>query len=127
MSNYGYHWTPCNRGGGGALAALVLVLVIIAAAIARPVARAADEVGHVVLEALEITGIVLVSAAGLAVLGGMAYGARRACRWQATRRQAIPRQGQTGQAVSGPHKPAIAAQRAPLYVVTSEHRIEEEK
>ena len=123
---YGYHWTPCNRGGGG-LAALVLVLVIIAAVIARPVAHAADEVGRVVLEALEITGIVLVSAAGLAVLGGMAYGARRACRWQATRRQAIAQQGQASQAVSGPHRRAIAAHRAPLYVITSEHRIEEER
>jgi hypothetical protein len=80
-----------------------------------------------VLEALEITGIVLVSAAGLAVLGGMAYGAQRAYRWQATRRQAIPRQGQAGQAVSGPHRRAITARRVPLYVITSEHRIKEEK
>jgi hypothetical protein len=126
MSQYGYHWTPCNRGGGG-LAALLAVLAVIAVVVRKPVEHAADDVLRVAVDALEIAAITVASAAGLAVLGGMAYGAQRAYHWQATRRQAIPRQGQAGQAVSGPHRRAIAARRAPLYVITSEHRIEEEK
>jgi hypothetical protein len=71
---YGYHWTPCNQGngsGGPGLAVLVF-LIIIGAAIARPAARAADSVFHVVAEVLEIALIVAVSAVGLAVAAGLA-------------------------------------------------------
>lgn len=74
----GYHWTPCDRGPGQGTAVLVLLAVIVLAAIARPVAHAADAVGRVVVEALEITGIVLASVAGLAAIGTVGYAALRA-------------------------------------------------
>lgn len=90
MTRMGWHYTPCDRGGGGGgAAAVILVTVVIIAAIARPAAQAAAAVGRVVVEALEIAGIVLASAAGLAVLAGMAWGASRVYRWHARNRQAI--------------------------------------
>jgi hypothetical protein len=57
----------CPGGGGGATAAVVAV-VIVAAVVARPVVHAADAVLRVVTQVLEITGIVVASAAGLAVV-----------------------------------------------------------
>jgi hypothetical protein len=50
---------------------VAVVLVVIIAAVARSVARAADSALRVVVEALEITGLVLVSAAGIAALVGL--------------------------------------------------------
>jgi hypothetical protein len=73
----GLHRPGCGRGGGGWLAALVVVVVIIVAIVARPVAHAADDAIRVAAEVLKITAIVLASAAGTAVLGGLAIrGAR---------------------------------------------------
>jgi len=120
----GLHCDGCRDGGGGLAALLLVVLAVIIAAAARPVAHAADAVGHAVLEALEITGIVLVSAAGLAILAGMAYGAHRAYRWHAVNRQAIPRQGHMAQRLSGPQSAAIGAPRKviPLTIVTEEEQ-----
>jgi hypothetical protein len=91
MTRMGYHWTPCDRGGGGGAAVLVLLAVIVIAAIARPVIHAADAVGRVLVDALEVAAVVVVSAAGLAVLAGMAWGAARVYRRHAANRQAIPR------------------------------------
>jgi hypothetical protein len=129
MSCKGLHCPGCGHGGGG-LAALVVLAVIIIAAIARPVAHAAGAVGHAVLEALEITGIVLVSTAGLAVLGGMAYGAHRACRWHANRVTAVsfhPPVAQRGsEALSARRGRAIEAAR-PRLIQLHPERIEEEK
>ena len=55
----------CPGGGGGATAAVVAV-VIVAAVVARPAVHAADAVLRVVTQVLEITGIVVASAAGVA-------------------------------------------------------------
>jgi hypothetical protein len=121
MSCKGLHCPGCGDGGGGILALVVLVLVI-AAAIARPVAHAADAVLRVLVEALEITGIVLASVAGLGVLAGMVYGARGLYRWRARNRQAITRhtpvvlRGSEAltaaqQAVLSARRPAIEAPR----------------
>jgi hypothetical protein len=51
---------------------VIVLLVLISAAVGRTVVRAADSALRVVIEAAEITGLVLVSAAGLAALAGMA-------------------------------------------------------
>ena len=122
MSHYGYHWTPCNRGGGGAAAALIALAVIVVI-----VARSAHAIEHGAEVVLEVLAITAASVAALAVAGGIAYVAVRVHRSHATDRQAISQQGQAGRTVPGPHRRPIAAQQAPLYVITSEHRIEEEK
>jgi uncharacterized membrane protein YebE (DUF533 family) len=102
------HHCPPERGGLGAIL-LVLAVVVIGAAIARPVARAAEVV-------LEVVLITAASLAGLAVISGVAYVAWRVRRWQAVNRQAIPRQGHAAlrgaQAVSAPQRRAIEAPRA---------------
>jgi hypothetical protein len=64
MSGYGYHWTPCHRGGGG-LAAVVVGLVVVGAvihAIWRPLVQAA-----------EIAGLVVLGAAALAAVAGIVW------------------------------------------------------
>jgi hypothetical protein len=68
----GLHCPGCGHGGGSWLAALIVAIVIIVAIIGRPVAQAADDVIHVAAEVLKIAAIVLASAAGAAVLGGLA-------------------------------------------------------
>jgi hypothetical protein len=119
MSRMGYHWTPCDRGGGGGggAAALVVLAVIVIAAIARPVAQAADAVLRVLADALEVAAIVLASAAGLAVLAGMAYGALTVYRWHARNRQAMSRHAPAvlsrSQAIPAPRRRAIEAPRNP--------------
>jgi hypothetical protein len=90
MTRMGWHYTPCDRGsGGGGAVVLLIAAALIIAAIARPVAHAADAVARVVVEVLEITGIVLASAAGLAALAGLAYGAARVYRWHARNQQTM--------------------------------------
>jgi hypothetical protein len=51
---------------------VLLVVVGLIAAAARPVEHAASSALRVVVEALEITGLVIVSAIGLAALAGLA-------------------------------------------------------
>jgi len=80
----GLHCPGCGQGGGGPAALLVVLGVVLVAAIARPVVHAAEVV-------LEVTLITVSSVAGLAVLGGAAYGAARLHHWQARNRQTIPR------------------------------------
>lgn len=87
---YGYHWTPCDGGGGGWLAGLVVALVIIAA-VARPVAHAAGDVLRFAVEALEVAGIVLASAVVLAAAAVVSV--RVAQRRSEARRRALPPPG----------------------------------
>jgi hypothetical protein len=129
MSRMGYHWTPCDRGSGGGGAVVVLVVAaVIIAAIARPVARAASEVLRVLADALEVTAIVLASAAGLAVLAGMAYGALTVYRWHARNRQAMFRHAPAvlsrSQAIPAARRRAVEAPRPPLYVIRPAQRTE---
>jgi hypothetical protein len=113
MTRMRWHYTPCRGSGGdggGGVVVLIIAAALIIAAIARPVAHAADAVARVVAEVLEIAGIVLVSAAGLAVLAGMAYGAVRIHSHIRTR-QALSRHSpvtlSASQGDSGP-RPAVA-------------------
>lgn len=128
MNCKGLHCPGCGHGGGAA-AALVVLAVIIAVVIRKPVEHAADDVLRVAIDALAIAAIAVASAAGLAAIAGVAYGARSLHRWHARNRQAIPRHApivlRASQRPSAPHE--IGAPRPALYVVTSEHRIEEEK
>jgi hypothetical protein len=81
MSGYGFHWTPCPGSGGrsGAIGALAVVLVAAAAI------RAA---WHAIVDAVEITALVVVSAAGLFLLGFLTYAAVTIRRHVITRRPA---------------------------------------
>ncbi len=102
------HHCPDGSGHGFVLLAAAVLII---AAIARPVAHAAGDVLHAVAEALEVAAIVLASAAGLAVLAGMAYGGVRLYRWHAKARWAIPQRAQAGQALTEAHRAAIEAPR----------------
>lgn len=117
------HHCPPERGSGLGIIIAVAVLVAVVAAIRT----AMPTIEHTAELAIEVLVIAVASVVGLAAIGATAYVAVRVHRSQATNRQAIAQQGRAGQAVSGPHRPAIAARRAPLYVITSEHRIEEEQ
>jgi hypothetical protein len=124
MTRMGYHWTPCDRGGGdgggggGGAAVLVIAAVLIIAAVARPVARAADAIGRVAIEVLEVAGIVAGCATALAVIAAAAWGARRAYAWRADRttRVAFPRVAPAPpQRLSGPQRArAIEAPPGPM-------------
>jgi len=142
MTRMGYHWTPCDRGSGGGsgIAVVLIVLAVIVAAIARPVAHAADAVGHVLVDALEIAAIAVASAAGLAALAGMGLLARHVMCRRAEARQVVliaapVRPGAPGASQRRPvaaARPPVLARRvrqieAPkpaLYVITSEQRTE---
>jgi hypothetical protein len=109
------------RRGGGWLLALVVVIVL--AAIAAPAEAAAEAVLATVIKVLEIAGIVLASVAGLAALGGMAYGARRLYAWHARNRLDVSRHTPIiqprSQRLSGARPGAIEAPRKviPLTVI----------
>jgi hypothetical protein len=82
MRGYGYHWTPCpgrgsGRGGGSGPAVAAVLVVIVAAACAGPVVSAASSALRAVIEALEIVGLVIVSAAGLGMLALLAVAGAR--------------------------------------------------
>ena len=108
---------PKGGGSGAALAVLVLVIVVILAA-ARPVEHAASTVLRLAVDFLEIAGIVIASAAVLAVAG-----------WAASRVLARQNQPAPARQVAEPSPPlaltapplAIEAPRPQLYVITSEH------
>jgi hypothetical protein len=89
-------WQAKGPGGGGVAAAAVVVLVlVIAAAIGRAVAHAASSAIRAVIEAIEITAIVIVAAVGVAVLGFVVWAALAMRRriLEAQRRQAAPALG----------------------------------
>ena len=127
MSNYGYHWTPCRRGGGGVVAALI-VLAVLAVAVWRAAVRAGhavehgtDVLRHTTWEAMEVTAMVIGSAAALAAVAGMAYGARRLYTWQARNRQAIARHTPAVQHVSCTiSAPRPGAIEAPHHLITGQ-------
>jgi hypothetical protein len=75
-----------GSSGGGAPVALLAVVVLVIAAIARPVAAAADAVLRVVTEVLEVVAIVVGAAVGLAVLSGAVWLAVRVATSPAGRR-----------------------------------------
>jgi hypothetical protein len=124
----GLHCPGCGNGGGGAVVLLIAAVLIISA-IARPAARAADAVGHAFLVALEVAAITVASIAGLAVLAGTGLLARHVMRRRAGARQAVvtttPRTLRASRAVSARRARAIEQPGPALYVIRSEHRIEE--
>src|SRR5258708_10875392 len=117
MKPSGAHTHPGH--GGDRLGIAVAVLVVIAV-IARPAARAAGQVVRVAGDVLEITGIVLVSVIGLAVLAGLAVGACRLRHWSAARAAPgpAPLHPVTGadpaKALSPPHVAARVPRDVPL-------------
>jgi hypothetical protein len=58
-----------------------VVVLVLAAAVARPVARAASEVLRVVLDVLEVAAITVASLAGIAVLAALTSAAVRVRRY----------------------------------------------
>jgi hypothetical protein len=98
-----------GRGGG---AWWLVPAAVVAAAIAKPLARAAGEVGH----ALAVVGIVVVCAIGAVVVTGLGIVVYRVCWWAGARRVAEPvRAYQVAQgpaeALPAPGMPAIEAAR----------------
>lgn len=92
---YGYHWSPCNRGGGGlavAAAAVVGGILIWPKVIAAGHAaeHGTDVLMHDAWECIEWAAAILGIAAGLAVAGAVVYGATLAVRKRAERGSAIP-------------------------------------
>jgi hypothetical protein len=106
------HHCPSGSGGAGAVAAVV-ALAVAAAAVAKPVAHAADVVGHVLAVAVEVALITAASLAGLAIVAGAAVLAARARRRHAKRITAVsfPRIVvlRASDAVSGPRRKSIEA------------------
>ena len=75
MNGYGFHWSPCNKGGGlGGIGVLIIVLILWAA-----YGHAAEDAAIDVLHVLEITGLALAGAGVLAgaVFAGLAIRERR--------------------------------------------------
>jgi hypothetical protein len=73
----GLHCKGCGDHGGGAFVVLVVIALALAAALDRPIDRAASAVLRVVVNVVEIAAIALVSLAGLClVAGGVLVGAR---------------------------------------------------
>jgi len=75
MNGYGFHWSPCNKGGGlGGVGLLIIVLILWAA-----YGHAAEDAALDVLHVLEITGLALAGAGVLAgaVFAGLAIRERR--------------------------------------------------
>jgi hypothetical protein len=91
----------CPKPGGGGAALLVLAAVVIAAA-----GRA---IAHTIGIVVEVVLVTTISLAGLAAVAVAALVARHVMRSHARERQAIARQGQAVQAVSGPRRRAIEA------------------
>jgi hypothetical protein len=109
----GLHCPGCGDGGGGVTALVLIVLLVIGAVIARPAAHAAGSVLRVTVEVLEITGIILASAAGAATLAGVAVLATRARRSIASREPAPYRVISVRSAVAPlPQRAEIAAPAA---------------
>ncbi len=120
MGCRGLHCHGCGDGGGGALIAVLVVLAIIGAIV--------HAIWHEVVEAVEIVALVLLSAAGLAVLAGGIYLAVRirARVLDASRtRRTVPMparvvrlgdvtHGSINADVPGMGRPAIEAPRWPL-------------
>ena len=86
----GYHWTPCDNGGGGGWIIALVAMLIILGAIAKPAADAAHAVARVVTEVLEIAAITIASAAGAVALGGIAWLVVRQRRRAAQQAMAAP-------------------------------------
>ena len=114
MTRKGWHYGPCSQGGGrsgggsaAVVAGILAVTVMTVLAAHRQVAQAARVIGEVLL----ITGIVLLCAAGLAVLAGAAWAGRMIWLWRAGRRPRVTRADVT---MLPGAPPMIAAQRAVL-------------
>jgi hypothetical protein len=121
------HHCPPERGSGLGIIIAIAVLIGVVAAI-RTAMPAIEHGAELVLEVLVIT---VASIAGLAAIGAASYVALRIRRSHATARQALashtPAIQRGSQALSARRHRAIEAPRPPLYVIRSEHRIEEEK
>lgn len=83
MKPSGAHTHP-EMGGGGNGWIIILILILVAA-VAEPVAHAADDVIHVAVEVLKITLIVFAVAVGMAIAGLLAVSAVRIRRFLAVR------------------------------------------
>ena len=101
----GLHCDGCRDGGGGALVAVVVVLAIIGAVI--------HAIWHAIVEAVEVVALVLVSAAGLAVLAGGVYAAVRirARVLEARARRTIPAPARVVRLGVEPDRQAVDAPR----------------
>jgi hypothetical protein len=120
MKPSGAHTHPGHGGDGLGIAVAVLVVL---AVIARPAAKAAGQVVRVVGDVLEITGIVLVSVIGLAVLAGLAVGACRLHQWRSADRAAPgPARGhrvtgaEPAEALSAPNATALEQRVVHLHI-----------
>ncbi len=113
MSCKGLHCPGCGDGGG--LAAIVLAVVIVAALIARPVIAAADAVLRVVIDVLEVTAIILASAAGLALIVTVAVAACRIRAGRPARLRVVSWAIRPAQPLTAPRTPV----EAPRPVITA--------
>jgi hypothetical protein len=119
MKPSGAHTHPGHGGDGLGIAVAVLVVL---AVIARSAAKAVGQVVRVVGDVLEITGIVLVSVIGLAVLAGLAVGACRLRQWSADRAAPGPARGhrvtgaEPAEALSVPNVPALDQRVVHLHI-----------
>lgn len=64
MSNYGYHWSPCNRASGAGLG-IAVVGAIVAYANRHAIERAASDLLEIVLVSFLAAVVVIVTAAVL--------------------------------------------------------------
>jgi hypothetical protein len=119
MKPSGAHTHPGHGGDGLGIAVAVLVVL---AEIARPAAKAAGQVVRVAGDVLEITGIVLVSVTGLAILAGLAAGACRLRQRSADRAALDPVRGnrvtgaEPAEALSVPNVPALDQRVVHLHI-----------
>jgi len=124
MSNYGYHWTPCNRASGAGIAVAV-VGGIAAYADRHAIERAASDLLEIVLVSAAAAFVIIVTAAVLvlrrhgriAPVGEQILAAHEARRVQAARQRpaiAAPEQHVHLHFEGTPHPAAVEQARAIL-------------